>query len=275
MRFSKRNGYQKVREELQYEELDDDLKVRLWNAVDNIYFEGKRSKNYSDLPVPFEFFYRLYDEHLKLPVDDIESPKKEIDKIKGRIVAPIRWFDVYDLLEFFYNTYTGDEKSEEFKQRCNTLLEEEKSAYRLVDNKIIEITSEEEISEIEEAIEESKEYPNVETHLETALELLSDKEEPDYRNSIKESISAVEAMCQNITGEENTSLGQAIKSLEEKGICIPGSLKEAFSSLYGYSSAEDGIRHALKDKDEVKYGDAKFMLVVCSAFINYLKSKLS
>lgn len=37
-------------------------------------------------------------------------------------------------------------------------------------------------------------------HLTKALSLLSDRNKPDYRNSIKESISAVEATCKSLTG---------------------------------------------------------------------------
>jgi len=52
------------------------------------------------------------------------------------------------------------------------------------------------------------------------------------------------------------------------------SLKRAFDSLYGYTSSAEGIRHALlDDKSTLSFEDAKFMLVSCSAFVNYLISK--
>jgi len=43
--------------------------------------------------------------------------------------------------------------------------------------------------------------------------------------------------------------------------------------MYGYTSDEDGIRHAMLEEPDVGFEDAKFMLVACSAFINYLKVK--
>ncbi|VAX31463.1 hypothetical protein MNBD_NITROSPINAE05-986, partial [hydrothermal vent metagenome] len=46
-----------------------------------------------------------------------------------------------------------------------------------------------------------------------------------------------------------------------------------FSSLYGYTSDEGGIRHALMESENVDFNDAKFMLVVCSAFINFVLGK--
>lgn len=107
----------------------------------------------------------------------------------------------------------------------------------------------------------------------TALNLLSDRKNPDYRNSVKESISAVESICKIIINNDSTTLGQALKEIEKRHK-IPGSLKNAFSALYGYTSDEGGIRHALLEGDSnVDLEEARFMLVACSAFINYLISK--
>jgi len=144
------------------------------------------------------------------------------------------------------------------------------SAFRLVGANITQITSEEEISEIEEAL--GHPLQGVRTHLKEALKLLSDKKNPNYRNSIKESISAVETICKLITGNKKTDLGKALKEVAPK-IGLHGALKQAFNNLYGYTSDAEGIRHALMDEPNLGFEDAKFMLVSCSAFVNYLTSK--
>jgi len=54
---------------------------------------------------------------------------------------------------------------------------------------------------------------------------------------------------------------------------IHGALKAGLKRLYGYSSDEDGIRHAILDQPNVGFTEAKFMLVSCSAFVNYLIAK--
>ena len=59
----------------------------------------------------------------------------------------------------------------------------------------------------------------------------------------------------------------------EKKIPIHPALKAGFSSIYGYTSSAEGIRHALQDQPSLKSEDALFMLVACSAFINYLVAK--
>ena len=50
---------------------------------------------------------------------------------------------------------------------------------------------------------------------------------------------------------------------------------EAFLSLYGYTSDENGIRHGGIDFTNAPSEDAKYMLISCSAFINYLIQKWS
>lgn len=69
-------------------------------------------------------------------------------------------------------------------------------------------------------------------------------------------------------------MGQALKEVKTK-VGLHRALEEAFSHLYGYTSSADGIRHSLMDEHKLSFEDAKFMLVSCSAFINYLITKAS
>ena len=124
---------------------------------------------------------------------------------------------------------------------------------------------------IEEAL--SNKYKSVQGHIAKANHLLADRTNPDYENSIKESISAVEAICKIFTGAKGkeATLGNMLKKLEEKGVKIHGGLKSAFNILYGYASDANGIRHAGDiGGPSSTFEEAKFMLVSCSAFINYL-----
>jgi hypothetical protein len=50
-------------------------------------------------------------------------------------------------------------------------------------------------------------------------------------------------------------------------------MRQGFLSLYGYTSDEDGIRHAILDESTVGFDEAKFMLVSCSAFVYFLIGK--
>ena len=159
---------------------------------------------------------------------------------------------------------------EKFIKLINSTFKRLNYAFRIIDDQITEITDEEEIKAIELALRHT---PSVKLHLSSALKHLMNRPEADYRNSIKESISAVEAICREITSKN--TLGDALKELNKTGINIPNSLKSGFEKLYVYTNdCHTGIRHALMDDlESPTFAEAKFMLVSCSAFINYIQEK--
>lgn len=246
--------------------MDKALRNLLWNMLLTYYWEREKSELYP-------FLKSLWHFHFKQPTDIIKGSWDEDYRRIREYFFGFRWFEVYDFLEFIANNYPKNDINSKFKEACNTVLEKELSAYRFVGSQITQITSEAEISEIEEALETP--FGTVNVHLDEALKLMSDRKSPDYRNSIKESISAVEAICRLITKNKNVTLGQCLKEVERAKVGLHGALKKAFSNLYGYTSSAEGIRHALMDEPELGFEDAKFMLVSCSAFINYLVSKAS
>ena len=139
---------------------------------------------------------------------------------------------------------------------------------------IAPITDQVKIDAIEQALHKASPIEGVKVHLDSALALLSDREKPNYRKSIDESITAVEGIAQLIVGDPNAPLGDALKTIEKaRTVDLHRALKEAFSKLYGYTSDADGIRHAMTDVSTLTFDDAKFMLVACLAFVNYLVAK--
>ena len=184
------------------------------------------------------------------------------------------WNEVYDFIEFLAKTQKPSSKNlEYFISRCNQVLKQEFSAYQLIDSTITPITSKTEMEEIEETI--SSKINSVSNHIETALNLLSDKKSPNYRNSIKESISAVESICKIITNNSDTTMGSALEEIERKSMIeLHTDMKDAFKKLYSYTNDASGIRYSLMDtKTGTDFDDAKFMIVSCSAIANYLISK--
>lgn len=170
-------------------------------------------------------------------------------------------------------TYKPSEMEEAIipQEWFNNLFEREFVGYRFVNRKITPITNQQEAESIENAV--NSPYKDVNNHLDKALILLSDREHPDYPNSIKESITAVEALALIITGADRgqATLGKMLGELENDGVKIHPALKDAFNKLYGYTSDAKGIRHAGKlDGSDATFEEAKYMLVSCSAFVNYL-----
>ena len=56
---------------------------------------------------------------------------------------------------------------------------------------------------------------------------------------------------------------------------VHSALKRGFTSLYGFTSDEKGIRHPLLDDGTAKVDetDAIFMIGACAAFVSYLINK--
>jgi hypothetical protein len=54
----------------------------------------------------------------------------------------------------------------------------------------------------------------VSEHLNTAIGFLSDRKNPDYRNSIKESISAVESLMKILAGVKSATLLEGLKRVD-------------------------------------------------------------
>jgi hypothetical protein len=151
------------------------------------------------------------------------------------------WYEIYDFLEFLVRYI----KSDELRLRLNSVLETELAPFKIIDSYVTEITDKQESDLLEDVLRDN-DYPGVKLHLLSALENLSRREKPDYRNSIKESISAVESLAKFITNNEHATLSDALRKLDSK-IKIHGALKEGFEKLYSYTSDADGIRHGMMD----------------------------
>lgn len=283
--FSERYGHKPVRESFQIESMDKSLRNCLWSILqvhcwDDENYQTGVFAGYSDTGAYLSgsgnkamriLCRRLWLNYYKKPVDDLSNNWKEVLAEIRRYFFACKWNEVYDFIQFVGNNYERHQFKEQFRKACNNLLEREMSAYRFIDGVITPITEQQEMDAIEQAI--GTNAGPVTTHVRQALEFLSNRKSPNYRNSIKESISAVESLVAITLKDEKGTLGQLIKKLEGE-IGLHPALGKAFSNLYGYTSDEDGIRHALTEAGRnVDSNDAKFMIVVCSAFINFVKVK--
>lgn len=171
----------------------------------------------------------------------------EYDDVLTLTEAIVQYWDDYlkGSNPSYYNEYVGYTDNSLFDY-VNSIFEREYIGYRFIDEKIVPISDKHEVSAIREALENK--YQPVREHIVKANTLLADRENPDYENSIKESISAVEAICEILTstGGKEATLGSMLKKLEDKGIKIHPALKAAYSSLYGYTSDASGIRSSKK-----------------------------
>lgn len=277
--FSQRMGITKPKSVIQVDSIDDDLRNALWNALTVSAFdeaawflprENTRPNSRYYKYVGWKFEEYVWVDFLKRTVDTIPSTFDDFKPEIRRIFFKFEWYQVYDFLEFIANIIDSKSTTDTFIDECNKALKKELSGFIFIDKRLCPNTSSVEIKEIEQALISSRNFTQ---HLDKALELLANRKSPDYSNSIKEAISAVEALCQLITENKKATLGDALKKLEIKIGDLHPALKGAFNSLYGYTSDAEGIRHGLIGTSSLDIEDAKFMLVACSAFVNYLVAK--
>lgn len=276
MRFSERIGKVKPKIDIQIDYMDEDLVNSIWNIISIHLVDQLEQKQYLFDSFLKEYIDSLWFNHFKEPLDEIPISTKTISKLLRKRFFEWDYLNIYDFIDFTADFFNNKYNSIQFTKDCNKVLKRELSGFRFVNNILVPITNELEINEIEKAISDSheKNFKGVNIHLSEALKKLSDKKNPDYRNSIKESISAIESICQQITGENNAELGKTLKKLKEI-LPIHGALEQGFLKLYGYTSDGDGIRHAMMEEDNLDQEDALYMLVSCSSFVNYLISKAS
>ena len=243
----------------------------MWNYLFKILFNNNKLEE----KVVKETIAVICDLFFKNPVDDLSyyANDRRIWLKNLFFDADFQWFDVYNLIEFITEKIACYAT---FKVDINKILEEEMSGYRFIGGVLAPITSSSEIEGILSSIESAKENQLFGTtkHLEKAIALLSQKPKPAYRNSIKESISSVESLVKQLTGEEGGGLDKALAKLEAK-VKFHRAFKASLLSLYGYTCDEHGIRHAILEESNVGFDEAKFMLVSCSALVNFLISKAS
>jgi len=168
--FSHRKGLKPVKSEIQSDSIDDDLRTALWNALHTSCFHRLANTYRASLDDRFMYLCkRLWVIYFKRSIDELDINRLHRE-IKEHF-SQCEWYEVYDFIEFVANNYPNEWTNKRFMESCNIILKRELSAYRFVNAKIAQITSEEEISEIEEAIHIP--ISPIQEHLACALELFS------------------------------------------------------------------------------------------------------
>lgn len=286
--FSDRNSIKSENKTIQLKKFDDRTRIQLLNMInelcditfkDEFYDSNEKIQNYIKY-VRKNIYCEVNDIGIIYSIHSIQKKiretilEDEYDSVLTLIETIVKYFDNYLIEENklnYYDKYNKKYRGKSLFDLTNMIFEKEYIGYRFVDKIIVPISDEFEVKTIEETF--CNNYEPVRNHMEKANKLLSDRSNPDYENSIKESISAVEAILEIITGCKGgqATLGNMLNKLANIGIDIPNGLKQAFKTLYGYTSSEKGIRHAgnIEGKNST-FEEAKFMLVTCCAFINYL-----
>ena len=287
--FSQRMGLKSVRSAIQVDSLDEETRNALWNVM----LPFLEQVQYSDaVTVGRDIWVGLYHEaadtvpRTRHPGEYGSVHNGELyNRFFRNVIIDGRWNECLDLIEFIAN----DNRRNLWNYQCrsqvyeryeipaptakdfNVVFKQYMVGYRFVDGLLTPITDQNEIEAVEKAVEQSEH--SVRELLGKALVFLSDRTAPDYAKSVECSISAVESQCKILLGERQTMLSQALRKMEGKGLGLHPALREGFEKLFAFTSDADGIRHGGINPADVDQALAQFMLVSCSAFVNYLISK--
>ncbi len=274
--FSERTGITPTRVEIQRDDMDAALRNSLWNVVYTM-LETPLNGGLADAHRECrELFETLWSAFFKLPVHEISTFRSE------RLIATLRepflivwpWWKVYDFLEFLPTTFRGarhytSDRGAQLRGYLNGALEREMSAYRFVDERLVPITDAVEIETIDQAVNATTPEPWT-GYLRAALALLTERSEPDFAGSIRESTRAVEAVCRHITQDPHATMGDVFEHLN-----VRPSMRDAVAAFCGstndtLSPAGTNGNHRTPD-----FAEAKLTLVTCAAFVNYALQKSS
>lgn len=130
----------------------------------------------------------------------------------------VAWYKKLDCVEFaidyMINHFTDSARKNVmdcFVKEVNRHFERLNFGYRVVQGQIVDIVSDVEIQSLNKSVETKD---NVTVHLQHALKLYSLKPQPDCRNSIKESITAVETLLREMTNE--STFGKAYDKVKKQ-----------------------------------------------------------
>lgn len=277
--FSQRYGHEPAPSPLALGQISKEARIRLW---DLLYQHVERPRN-----VMSEYIFPvLHRKFLGRPADDFgiffdQNKLGYSSNVASYISENYRQLfldnspfnKVFDVLEMVMR-HPKCPKS--FIKGVAEIFEECQMAYVVDINQpptIMPAATKEEGAAIVGAMNELRDagLGGAEAHLRNAGSCINQR---DWAGSVRESINAVESVARLLDKNKSNKLATALESLDSKHSIHPA-LKEGFKKLYGYTSEEQGVRHALLDSKESAVGqdEAVFMLGACASFVSYLLHK--
>lgn len=276
--FADRNNIEKIDDTIQIDSLSSFTRIAIKNTVIDLFERWEKAWN---------DYFGFRNHVVKLLANDVfcidlNSKDAKYDALISLMYHAIDNEDYYQVLslleylasvisiyEYGYQNFNYGRFKVNISNVFNELFEKENIGYRFIEGRIEKITNKVEIDEIVSA-SNTIYNEKVNEHIRKALNFLSETGDRDYKNSIKESISALEGSAAIVSGCKNKTLSENIKEIGKKYELHP-CLVEAVIKIYGYSSDESGIRHENeKEGHPVSFDEAKLILVLCSSCINYL-----
>ena len=275
--FSQAQGYEAIPGPLQLGELPGAARTRIWNVFFVHLDKSKASNNvFGGFWIGRDWKNILRAVHTdfhELALDDWSSDFRPACEGLRKYIEKQPFKKVFDLLQFVLR---HPRCPPEFISEMQQTFAECRLAYAIGDAwppTILPAATPDEGAAVVDALQTLRQagLGGSAAHLRAAGEHIN---AGDWAGSVRESIHAVESVARQLDPGAANTLDPALASLEKRGALHPV-LKTAFSKLYGYTSDEQGVRHARLDQTDPDVGqdEAVFMLGACAAFASYLERK--
>jgi hypothetical protein len=279
-RFSIREGCADPHNILLFQKMTKQLINKIWNCIYQLYlFDSKNNNNFtgfnhrldSDFTIKKRLYYDIWAYFLAFQIDQRPYSIEEVDEeIKKAVNA--KWYRIYELVEFIIEREMKNSLTDNFIIKLNQILEEEHSAYRFSNQIFTSIINENEIESVSNALNTF--FSPSQEFIKKAFIEFSNLKNPDYPNTIKDSLCAVESLCKIIANNGAKTLPDTLPILKnEANIELHPSLAKSLDSLYGYRNVKSGVSHGGTVQSNEGFEEAKFFLITCSEWINYLTEK--
>jgi len=267
--FEQAEGVEPLPSQLKLREVSPELRAVLWNTIQSYLAASTGRSDYGKPYLEKPWSTILRDDHVyrrHKMVDDYANIAKDRSLETRSIFERGNYIAIFGWLEFVLKHPACPS---DLHKRIESNLRYCRAAYRVVDKQVIcPIASSAEHATIVRAFADldATQFNGARAHLRNAASNLTAGE---FADSVRESIHAVESVCRTL--DPSADLSKALARLEQQ-ISIHPAMKKGFTSLYGYTSDEGGIRHALLESGQAKVdeADALFMIGACAAFVSYL-----
>lgn len=274
--FSQAQGYEELPAPLKLEELPRKARIRIWNLLHesigrdtetDVAFGGRYFRPNSSWRRILQELHRDY--HVR-PLDEWQADPRA--RALKQDIQSLPFDQIFDLIQFvFRHSRCPSSLVPEMKR----VFADSRLAYTIDEGPpptiVPAVTSEEGTMLVESmrTLRGSGMEGSV-SHLHQASACINTG---DWAGGIRESIHAVESVARQLDPRAS-SLGKALRSLEGDQALHPA-LRGGFDKLYGYTSDERGIRHALIEDTDANVGmdETVFMLGACASFASYLWRK--
>lgn len=269
LRFDQRYGGASLPTQLSPHELSDELRARVWAVIHQSLEAGKRydrdSAEYRTTWIWGTFLLKWHIEVDHSPSDEFKREYRPAVAYAKAILFQSDFGRFYTFLEMLAET---EDLSAVSAQVAGALIDS-RAAWRIIGTEIMPVTSDEQAKAISAALQVVSKHGSegAKAHLRKSGKAIADG---DWAGSVRESVHAVESVAR--TFESASTLPDALKAMQKSGKAIHPAFAKGLIALYGYTSDESGVRHALLDGGAaaVTENEALFMYSACASFCQYL-----